>query len=85
VKLPRKTSKKAEDEETRVVEAPPDADETAEDDASDWENGKPKRTELLQVKVMPRLKKRAEKRARSLDMDLSEYLRFLLARDLHGF
>lgn len=46
---------------------------------------KAKRTNLIQIKVAPNLKDRAEQRAACLDMGLSEYVRFLLYCDIHGY
>ena len=44
-----------------------------------------RRTTLVQAKVSSGLKKRALIRARELDMGLSEYIRFLMYCDIHGY
>jgi len=75
-------SKKKKSEPEAIV------DKAVEENDDDFDpeliSDKQRRTHLIQIKVMPGLKKKALKRAKSLDMDLSEYIRFLLARDIHG-
>jgi hypothetical protein len=85
-------TKKNKEEEAKAKKKLIVADENGEEiennDEEDFDpelvSDKQRRTHLIQIKVMPGLKKKALKRAKSLDMDLSEYIRFLLARDIHG-
>lgn len=80
-------------EEQKIVETETDGGENAEDRHGKHrrrhgrreEFKKARRTDVIQIKVAPNLRNRAEQRAASLDMGLSEYIRFLLFCDIHGY
>ena len=59
--------------------------EPAAPDVEDTDDKDTRRIKLIQVKVASNLKRRAVRRAKMLDMGLSEYIRFLLYCDIHGF
>jgi hypothetical protein len=58
-------------------------EEEAEENGADESDTR--RTRLVQVKVSAGLRNKAIRRAKDLDMGLSEYIRFLLYCDIHGF
>ena len=69
----------ADDPKAKAGTEEEDAEETSADENDT------RRTRLVQVKVSAGLRNRAIRRAKDLDMGLSEYLRFLLYCDIHGF
>lgn len=71
----------------KVVDDPKATAAAEEEDAEETgaDENDTRRTRLVQVKVSAGLRNKAIRRAKDLDMGLSEYIRFLLYCDIHGF